>query len=723
MNTSATQPAPQSAPTQRQRWVKYGLNVGVLLIALLLIVFVVNFAAFRHRQRLDFTHNRRYTLSPQTLRMLERLDRPVTITTLYREGTGHAEQLAEVDNLLAEYRFRGKQLAVEHIDPALDLPRFEEFTEKLLARFSDQVQKQTDAVAQARDLLRRLDELSRQQSDALTQLIAVVGDSDADTVRFIRQLDDAFQGMAAQLPEVEKQIERRLQGGGEMPDFEQVRPIVQQALSVSSTGVLQPAINRFTLLVDRAGTPGPAKEQMLILRDQYKELNGEIGEALEAMEQIESGPLEEVRADLLRENCVVVTVDQPEKPAAEPPPADKGKDHRGVTVLTIDELYPGYITAEKAGGELRPEQAYKGEEAITGALMMLTLEHKTRVVFVNASPRPALEGPLGQRDGYQLVAQRLRAMNFQVEEWQPGGGAMFGRPTPPQPKPTPKEGETLVFIGLPTPMPDPSMPVNPAADLAANAIKEHIEAGLPAMIMTSPTSRFELASEPNALLELLKNYGLEVESQKLVFRPAPGRDKGGFPQHPLSTAGSEHPVARAVGGLPGVVIAPQPIVLKSDAAGVQTWPLLRTESGTWADADALPLSQEKLMELTNDAGESQGPITIAAAAQKDKQRLIVVASPLWASDDITVRSQMAGTSLMNISLYSEFPGNTELFVNGVYWLAGLDDLIAPGAKTQETRRIEGLGEGALRGLRWASLAGLPIACLAAGVVVWFVRRK
>ena len=54
-------------PTQRQRRFKYGLNVFVLVLAVLIIVILVNWIGYRRYTRFDFTHTRQYSLSPQTM--------------------------------------------------------------------------------------------------------------------------------------------------------------------------------------------------------------------------------------------------------------------------------------------------------------------------------------------------------------------------------------------------------------------------------------------------------------------------------------------------------------------------------------------------------------------------------------------------------------------------------------------------------------------------------
>lgn len=704
-----------SIPTQKQRWVKYGLNVGVLLLAVLLILFIINFIAYQKRERLDFTHNRRYTLSPQTLRVLKSLDQKVAITTFYRENSVHREKLAEVDRLLAEYNHRGDEIDVRHIDPAVEIAQYEKFTQELLGRFSQEIEQRKATVKEVKALLERLRGFSVEQGTALTELLLALPGADQRVAASIQALDQFFRRASDDLTRVEKEIDKQFSGA--MPDFEQVRPLIQQPLETFSRGALTPAVDFFSQLINRDTTPDAAKEKLLGLRDRYRELNESVEKTLEELGKVEFGRYEEVRSQLERQNCVVVMVDAAAKSQ---PTEGEEVDHRGVAVLSIEDLYPEYVTTAQAAGGQRPEQTYKGEEAITGALLRLTLEHKTRVVFVNPSPQPVLMGRAQQ--GYGVVAQRLRAMNFTVEEWQPGGAQMFGRPSPPQPRPEPKPGETLVFIVLPPPPPNPQMPINPAADLAGEAIKEHLAAGRPALVMSMPSSPFMVTPASGSVLEPLKELGIEVEPGKMVVVPLPGRERGAHNVFEMSAASSDHPITKAVLGLPGIFAYAQPVKLEKKE-GVESWPLVRSPNNSWADPEAFPPS-EAMRTLTHDAGEADGPITVAAAAKKGDQRVVVVADPIWATDDITSVAAVAmGASMAELSLYARFPGNAELFVNSIYWLAGMDDLIAPGAKAQETRRLAEIGDTALSAYRWLLGLGLPAACLVAGVAVWFVRRR
>ena len=101
--------------------------------------------------------------------------------------------------------------------------------------------------------------------------------------------------------------------------------------------------------------------------------------------------------------------------------------------------------------------------------------------------------------------------------------------------------------------------------------------------------------------------------------------------------------------------------------------------------------------------------------------MVVVADHYWASDMFCVREVRDPTTNRTKSV-NPYPGNHELFVNSVYWLAGLDELIAASARTQDIRRIQDISDGDVSRLRNTLLFGLPFGVFVIGLSVWFTRR-
>ena len=126
-----------------------------------------------------------------------------------------------------------------------------------------------------------------------------------------------------------------------------------------------------------------------------------------------------------------------------------------------------------------------------------------------------------------------------------------------------------------------------------------------------------------------------------------------------------------------------------------------------------------------DTDRFDRPLPIAIAVVRldpmgagGQQRLIVVGSGGWLLSyvaDLVVSIGGERAVLLN-------PGNYELLLAGVAWLAGADTLIASSPVSRQVARLDGITPAVRTRWRWIAMAGLPAACLLLGVIVWLVRR-
>ncbi len=96
------------------------------------ILLMVNYLSFRYYVRKDWSETHFYELSPKTIQILKSLDAPVKII-VYSTSTDRnpARIKIELDNLLKEYKFRGRdKIVIERVDPALNMMRAEEVAKK-----------------------------------------------------------------------------------------------------------------------------------------------------------------------------------------------------------------------------------------------------------------------------------------------------------------------------------------------------------------------------------------------------------------------------------------------------------------------------------------------------------------------------------------------------------------------------------------------------------------
>jgi ABC-type uncharacterized transport system involved in gliding motility auxiliary subunit len=94
------------------RQAKYGLNTAIYILVALAIVVVVNLIANRFVRQVDLTANKRYSLSPQTTKILSELQNDVEFLYFDRRAG-----FANVQDRLAMYPTSSRRVKVTFVDP------------------------------------------------------------------------------------------------------------------------------------------------------------------------------------------------------------------------------------------------------------------------------------------------------------------------------------------------------------------------------------------------------------------------------------------------------------------------------------------------------------------------------------------------------------------------------------------------------------------------------
>ena len=97
------------------RTVRYGVNTVVAVLLVLGIAGLVEALSYRHSARLDLTENRRHSLSPQTIQILQKLQDPVNAVAFYRSDQPGKRV---VEDLFKQYaRHSGGKFTWRTVDP------------------------------------------------------------------------------------------------------------------------------------------------------------------------------------------------------------------------------------------------------------------------------------------------------------------------------------------------------------------------------------------------------------------------------------------------------------------------------------------------------------------------------------------------------------------------------------------------------------------------------
>jgi hypothetical protein len=256
----------------------------------------------------------------------------------------------------------------------------------------------------------------------------------------------------------------------------------------------------------------------------------------------------------------------------------------------------------------------------------------------------------------------------------------------------------------------------------AEHLKERLNQGDAAMVMLAASGRSRFGQN-NPMTSMLDGWGIQPQLDRVIMRMrhrSSGPDQA-VRQHQVDNWPDELKITRALGSMQGMFVQSSPIKL-SDEKTVTHYPLVRLQGDRlWAETDMQAASNPSNAEYDENNAADNFRVGVAAKKQNGP-RLIAVADRAWANDLLTSMG-MLGRGTASIT-GARFPANSELFVNSVYWLAGMEGLIAASPRTQDVPRIDpNMTTAALYSYRTFVVGGLPVLAMGLGIGVWFVRRR
>lgn len=329
---------------------------------------------------------------------------------------------------------------------------------------------------------------------------------------------------------------------------------------------------------------------------------------------------------------------------------------------------------------------FKGEAALSRAFAQL-LTPTRRVVYVlqgHGEPQPGDRGP----EGLSELVTALDIERYDVEELDLAYTDRDGRAPV-----VPDDAAMVVVAGLDGPL----------TGQEEDILLDYLGRGGPLLVAVDVGA---------PVPQLLYRMGVRVPDglamdKRLIF---PYRDR----PVPVMKA---HPVTEGVrdSGQVVVLAAPAPLSLaEPPPEGVRVAPVLVSSRDGWIERGGeteggTPLYQPEL--------DGEGPVVMAAAVQllpgggfvrtsKQAARVLVVGDSEW----------------MTNGLLTEGPGNRDLAINAVHWLAGDDQRLGVTVGRQTADRRLALTKEETGRLRAVSLFLLPSLVAGLGLVTWYGRR-
>ena len=98
---------------------RYGTNVAIMTVAFFIIILVINYFLYQNPNRIDVTATRIFSLSSQTLKILDTLPSDVTANAFFAVNANDIAR-EQTEDLLNEFQRRSDKFNYRFIDPELD---------------------------------------------------------------------------------------------------------------------------------------------------------------------------------------------------------------------------------------------------------------------------------------------------------------------------------------------------------------------------------------------------------------------------------------------------------------------------------------------------------------------------------------------------------------------------------------------------------------------------
>jgi hypothetical protein len=340
-----------------------------------------------------------------------------------------------------------------------------------------------------------------------------------------------------------------------------------------------------------------------------------------------------------------------------------------------------------AFGEGPQVAAFKGEQAITGAMIDLVEGKKKTLGYVTGHKEPALSAPTSP---ITLLKTFIENENIKFQELN-----LLDQPA------IPADVNAVMIIG----------PQYDFSDREMKLLRDLWDKQGRILVLLDP------AANTPRLRALLDELGVKVNDDRLMVFVRTGiqelaltRDvQARFLGDSLVTKRLADVRAIFVGGTSSLTLDSN----RARAGNVRLEPLIQAEKGYFAETDYNTDNQAKLQADAQKAGDV--PLTIAASAEKggsgdarvevNSSRLVAVSNATFVQDNAIMQDQAALD-----------------FVSGaVNWLLSREQLIGIAPKIPKPLTFS-LDPEALRRLRWIVLVLMPLIPAAIGTLVWWQRR-
>ena len=342
------------------------------------------------------------------------------------------------------------------------------------------------------------------------------------------------------------------------------------------------------------------------------------------------------------------------------------------------------------------------EQDLTNALIKAVEGQQKKVYFVQGHGEKDTVSA-DERLGYNAIAQALGRDNFAVDKIVLA-----------QAQEVPADASVLVVAG-------------PTADFLQpelDMIARYLGTGGKLFLLVDPPSRADSAPLTN-LVAFAKEWGVEVGNDVVLDLSPVGQLLGTGPEVPVAAPPYPvHPITDRFNLVSAFPLARSVTASSGGASGRVAQPFIETSRSSWAETDMKTLmGGGGEVKFDEGSADRRGPLAIAAAVSAP-----VTPAPAGeakpgepAAPVKETRVAVLGDSDFAANGFLSVPGNRDLFLNVVNWLAQQENLISIRPTEPEDRRVS-LTASQQRLALLLSLLLVPGVVFLSGLLVWWRRR-
>ena len=719
MAIDASDAPSKAGATSGERRVRVGANVAITIVLAVAVVGVLQAIAYNvPAVKVDMTSSGVNSLSEGTVNLLKGLEKDVTLTSLYFETDLEEEDQPRyrriVQDLLNLYASGARsKVRVAWINPLSDHEKFKDLQVRL--REKDRFKKELEPYAKIIDHYRtdldgRARALIQGELDALAGMTGPL--AEADTRATVGQVEALFQRWTQELEAARGQVDGLMAGAS--PQLSAATRVIETLFRDLSKSLKDVSQFGQTQAARNPNLPQTALDYLNGAGSRFSELATPLEAEVTAVQGLQPLTID----NLLREL----------EPNANPIIVETSDD---VLVVDFPSVWPS-IDPSRQGRAGFKDRAFKGEETITSAILRVTHKEQTAVVFVRYGGPPLFMGgfmPGQPRGPYAQMKAQLEGANFVVSDWDLKAEEKL---PPIEPAPT----RTLFVVLKPNeperdPMGRPS-PEPPFSDAQRQAFLDALgDKGRALFVAGWFPGPFGPIPGSYEFADYLKgDWGISLDGRLLIETMSREPGKYGVARQDFfnmdSVETTDFPIVS--GPQASVVALPwcAPIELANPLPdGVSVHPLIAQpkRDGVWGvkNIQEYQSQMEKDGYLHRVEQDTEGPFTLAVAAEKGDAKIVVISGRDFALDGVAFAQGFTMTA-QGLAIRSRNPGNVALLVNALHWLNDNMEFMNVGQPI-DAAVLEIKDSSTVRAVQVLTIFVWPALALTLGGVAWWARRK